>query len=325
MSSKSTSPKISSASPKKSSASKSSKSASTSSKKSSAKSSKSKSTSPEVKTILQAVDELPPDMQEELLDKLMSLKPSSSNRNLPLINKKFGDIYSHQRNLTKIKSAQTPLTKGMDGYGSMAIAYRDTYAYATLDKNFEKFTTKQLPKEVDAVVSIIGDIKLDKFSKNSPLSNQLNSIFKHTQKVYSMHNYPGGGHLSFVPNDWDKAFFILHYNESLEELEMQNNEKYANKGGKYYQQYNKDYIELWNSYNSTPDRLTFLQKHISHYRKYIEHYNPENTEIDKPKIDAFLKLNKDNTYAEYIQAIRNLPISVKKVVYYGDKNNIPIY
>ena len=89
---------------------------------------------------------------------------------------------------------------------------------------------------------------------------------------------------------------------------------------KNYEKYNKDYIELWNSYNSAPDRLTFLQKHIIKNRELIDEYDPETTEIDKPNIDAFLKLNNNNTYSEYIQAIQNLPISVKKIIYYKKPN-----
>ena len=317
----SASPKSASTSSKKSSASP--KSASTSSKKSSASSSK--RTSPEVKTILEAIDGLGTDMQEELLDKLMSLKPSSSNRNLPLrnylplINNKFADIYSYQRNLNKIKSAQTPLNKDMD-YPRLSLAEKMTYASTIFEKNFEKFTTKQLPKEVDNVVSIIGNKTLDKISKNSPLSNQLNTIFKNDEKVYSNYDGMENLHVGVYTADATKKAFLREYESYFRQINRNspNYEKFANKGEKYYQQYEKDFIELWNSYNSAPDRLTFLQKNIKKYRENIDEYDPENTEIDKPKIDAFLKLNKDITYSEYIRAIRNLPSSVKRVVYYGD-------
>ena len=312
MSSKSTSPKISSPSPKKSSASKSSK------KSSSSKSSK--STSPEVKTILQAVDELPPDMQEELLDILMSLKPSSSNRNLPLINKEFADIYSYQRKLSKITSAHIPVNKDLV-HSELQLADIQGYAEAIFEKNFKNFTTKHLPKEVNNVVSIIGDIKLDKFytSKNYlPISKQLNTIFKNKAKVYDNYDTINNLHVGIETANKTKRNFLKYYAEELEEISRNSPRyaTYANNGEKYYQQYEKDFIELWNSYNSAPDRLTFLQQNIKKYRKRIENYDPENTEIDKPKIDAFLELNKDITYSEYIKAILNLPISVKHIVYY---------
>ena len=89
---------------------------------------------------------------------------------------------------------------------------------------------------------------------------------------------------------------------------------------KNYEKFNKDFIELWNSYNSVPDRFPFLTKEIRKHRDLIENYNPETIEIDEPNIDAFLKLNKNNTYAEYIRAIRNLPISVKKIINYKKPN-----
>ena len=163
MSSKSTSPKKYSAS-------------------TSSSSKKSTTTSPEVKTLLEAVVELPPDMQEELIEKLMSYNRSNASaRNLPLINHKFADIYSYQRNLSKIKSAQKPLFKNLPE--SIIPAVSTSYIDLFFKENLHQFSTKNLSKEIKNVVSIIGDIKLDKISKNSPVKNELDKIFKNKRKL----------------------------------------------------------------------------------------------------------------------------------------------
>jgi hypothetical protein len=295
MSSKSTSPKISSASPKKSSP-KSPKSASTSPKKSSASSSK--KTSPEVKSILEAIDELGTDMKEEILDRLIPLK------------------------LNEFKSVQKPLNKDLDGYKNMSVADKQTYIAAIFEKNFEKFTTKNLPKEVNNVVSIIGDRTLDKISKNSPLNNRLNNIFKNVVKMQEAVETK----FFFISTaNLDKKEFLSDYEFAVNNRRKRNSpnyKKYKDKGKKYYEQYNKDFIQLWNSYNSAPDALPALQEQIIKHRQLIDNYDRETTEKDRPKIDAFLELNGNNTYAEYIRAIRNLPISVKKVVYYPPEEEI---
>ena len=273
---------------KKSRVSTTNKTATTSSKKSSASS---KRTSPEVKTILEAIDELGTDLKQEILDRLIPLK------------------------LSEFVSAQKPLTKDILS-PSCQPADRFDYVDMVFDENFKKFSTKHLAKEVNEVASIIGDKTIDTLSRNSPINNSLNNMFKNDRKLRCpLEGAPQGIYPRYLGND--EFGFHGNYNSKLKSLKDRYEiEKYKNKGNKYWQQFNKDYIELWNSYNSAPDILPHLQTEIKKYRDLIENYDDSTTEKDRPKIDEFLALNANNTYSEYIKAIRNLPISVKKIIYY---------
>jgi hypothetical protein len=153
----------------------------------------------------------------------------------------------------------------------------------------------------------------------------LNSIFKNEVKMDDV-GEAGYAHYPVSTANHHKHEFLREYKAYLDiNRNSPNYEKYANKGEKYYEQYNKDFIELWNSYNSAPDALPALQEQIIKHRGLIDNYNLSTTKTDKPKIDAFLELNGNNTYAEYIKAIRNLPISVKKVVYYPPEEEEYMY
>jgi len=304
----------------------------TSSKKSSA-SKNSKSTSPEVKTILKAIDELGTDMKGELLNKLMSYNRSNASaRNLPLVNKEFADSYTYTRNLTKIKSAQKSLFKDLPE--DIIPQVTTSYVQLFFKENLPEFSTKNLSKEIDNVVSIIGNIKLDKLNNFSPIKNELDKIFKNKRKLMDPmffddevdeDGFPKNIEMYAETEEGNKNTFKLMYSlftlnimhSNLSNAKKESLKKYMLRN---YEQYTKDYIELWNSYNSAPDRLMFLQKQIIKNRELIQKYDPETTEIDKPNIDAFLKLNNNNTYSEYIQAIRNLPMSVKQIIYYKRPN-----
>ena len=233
-----------------------------------------------IENVFELIDKLNPDMQREVFSKLLSYNPSNANsRKLSLVNNQFADVYSYTRKLTKIKSPT------------------------------KKLPIKSLSKQIDTVVKTIGDLKLKTLEKYSPVKDQIYEIF-HYSKIESPEN-----------QDEEADIYNMFPYDTLTEAK-EAYESYTN--SKDFKNKKKEFIESWNFQNSDVDyrmlgmsqfdRLGFIQNKIKEHRKYIELYDPENAQKDKPKIDAFLKINNNNTYAEYIQAIRELPFSAKVFV-----------
>jgi len=231
-----------------------------------------------IESVFELIDKLNPDMQNEVFSKLMSYKPTNaSNKILPLINNQFADTYSITRQLNKIKS-----------------------------KSPKQIPINSLSKKIDSVVATIGDLKLKTLDKYSPVKDQIYQIF-HWQNIK-------------LNEEDDDMFAYDTLAEAKETYEFHTH----NNNDKEFENKKKEFIESWNFQNSDIDyrmlgmsqfdRLGFIQTKIKEHRKYIELYDPENAKKDKPNIDSFLKLNKNNTYAEYIKAIRDLPLSAKVIV-----------
>lgn len=231
-----------------------------------------------IETVFELIDKLNPDMQKEVFNKLLSYNPSNANsRKLSLINNEFANTYSITRQLSKIKS-----------------------------KSPKKLPIKSLSKRINTVVATIGDLKIKTLEKYSPVKDQIYEIF-HWENIQL--------------NDEDDDMFaydtLAEAKETYEFHTHDNNDK-------EFEKKKQEFIESWNFQNSDGDyrmlgmsqfdRLGFIQNKIKEHRKYIQDYDPENAKKDKPNIDAFLKINKNNTYAEYIQAIRDLPFSAKVIV-----------
>ena len=73
------------------------------------------------------------------------------------------------------------------------------------------------------------------------------------------------------------------------------------------------------NYNRTSaesiEEMKNFQSRIKNSRNKITAYDPKNLDLDNQKIDSFLKMNPANiTYAEYIKALRDLPLRVKAVI-----------
>jgi hypothetical protein len=234
-----------------------------------------------IETVFELIDKLPPDMQNEVFNKLLSYNPSNANsRKLSLVNNEFADTYSITRQLSKIKS-----------------------------KSPKKLPIKSLSKRINTVVAMIGDLKIKTLEKYSPVKDLIYEMF-HYSKIQSPEN-----------QDEEADIYNMFAYDTLAEAK-EAYESYTNL--KDFENKKNEFIESWNFQNSDGDyrmlgmsqfdRLGFIQTKIKEHRKYIEDYDPENAKKDKPKIDAFLKINKNNTYAEYIKAIRDLPFSAKVIV-----------
>ena len=220
-----------------------------------------------IENVFELIDELPPDMKEEVFTKLMSFNPSNS-KNLSLINKELADCYSRTRKLGKITSP--------------------------VNLKIEK-----MPKITSQVVGVIGDLKIEKILKYSPVVQKLDNIVNDIKY----------DNLLFDEDDF--SYFSEYNNlaDAKRQYEINTNKTDFNKK-------KQDYIEIWNFMNSglksNPiEGIKNFQSRIKKSRKQIAAYDPENVKADNEKIDSFLKITANNTYDEYIKTLRDLPLSVK--------------
>jgi len=223
-----------------------------------------------IESVFELIDKLPRDLQEEVFTKLSSLNPSNaSNRNLPLLNNEFADIYSRTRRLSKIKS--TPQN-----------------------------SPKSLSKQVDSVVSIIGDLPLKKINQYSPVKDTLRNKFAHNR----------------IPKNIVYEASDMFMSDTLEKCR----EEYDGTD-KQFESKKKEWIEMWNFFASKSevdygdvnkyDLLKSDQTKIKRFKTKIKAFDHGK---DMDKVENYLKLNGNSTYAEYIKSVRELPLSAKAII-----------
>ena len=208
------------------------------------------------------IDKLPRDIKEEVFTKLMLFGPFNS-KNLLLVNNQFADVYSYTRRLAKIKSKSIPIDR--------------------------------LSKQIDSVVAIIGDLKLQKLDKYLPIKDILEDIFNYNN----------------INLTEEQEQYMFEYDTLIEAKEIYERRTNA----KDFEKRKQEYIEQWNFINCNfEDRINMNKNGIECFREEIDNYEPESTKEDNSKIDAYLKITRDNTYAEYINAVKDLPVSVKVII-----------
>ena len=230
----------------------------------------------QIENVFELIDKLNPDMQYEVFNKLLSYNPSNA-KNLSKVSKQFAETYSYTRRLSKIKS-----------------------------KSPEKSPVKNLSKQITSVSAVIGDLKLKKIQEYLPVKNELDKIFS------SKH----------LPNNlYDEAADNFMF-DTLEEVKEQ-----YNLTDKQFETKKQEYNEMWNflasnleydfgEVNSSGkitkyDRLKSNQTKIKKFMKEIKEFDHGK---DMDKVENYLKLNENSTYAEYTKTVKELPISAKAVV-----------
>lgn len=125
-----------------------------------------------------------------------------------------------------------------------------------------------------------------------------------------------------MPNDlYDEAADNFMF-DTLEEVKEQ-----YNLTDKQFETKKQEYNEMWNflasnleydfgEVNSSGkitkyDRLKSNQKKIKKFMKEIKEFDHGK---DMDKVENYLKLNENSTYAEYTKSVKELPISAKAVV-----------
>ena len=163
----------------------------------------------------------------------------------------------------------------------------------------KNLTIEKLPEITNKVFNVIGDLQIKKILKYYPVVQELNNIL---EKSNYKNLYDKEG-VAYLLNCKTLAKAKKHY-------EINTNKTDFNK-------IKKDYNDIWNfkhidPYYSYLGRIISFQSKIKKSRKLISKYDPENVNADNQKIDSFLKMNPANTtYAEYIKAVQDLPLSVK--------------
>lgn len=178
--------------------------------------------------------------------------------------------------------------------------FRNIYSYRHRLSNIHSATPKLMStnvrKQTDKVISTIGDLKLKTINEYTPIKDELSNIFT-------------------VDNIEDEAKELFMGFNTIEQAKQ----KYI----KDFDDKKRDFVESWNFDNSkldskigktTIDTLKFIQDKIKLHKSEILKFDKENADRDLQNIDSFLKLTKNNTYAEYIEKLRNLPFGAKVIV-----------
>ena len=227
-----------------------------------------------IESVFELIDKLPNDLQRKLFTDISSLNPSNASN----------------RNLPLLNNE-----------------FAETYSYTRRlskikSKSPEKSPVKNLSKQITSVSAILGDLKLKKIQEYLPVKNELDKIFS------SKH----------LPNDlYDEAADNFMF-DTLEEVKEQ-----YNLTDKQFETKKQEYNEMWNFLASNLeyeydfgevtkyDRLKSDQKKIKKFMKEIKEFDHGK---DMDKVENYLKLNENSTYAEYIKSVKELPISAKAVV-----------
>lgn len=234
-----------------------------------------------IESVFELIDKLPNDLQRKLFTDIRSLNVSNaSNRNLPLLNNEFAETYSYTRKLSKIKS-----------------------------KSPEKSPVKNLSKQITSVSAVIGDLKLKKIQEYSPVKKELDKIFSSKHLPNDLYEE--------ASDNFDNFLF-----DTLEQVKEQ-----YNLTDKQFETKKQEYNEMWNFLASNLeydfgevntrgkiakyDRLKSNQTKIKKCMKEVKEFDHAK---DMDKVENYLKLNENSTYAEYVKSVKELPISAKAVV-----------
>ena len=118
-------------------------------------------------------------------------------------------------------------------------------------------------------------------------------------------------HVKVLKTDLNKIDYNTDFDNSITDADTLQEAK-TNYNKEDFNEQKKDWENTWNKVYKNPDRLNFLQKKITLLKN--SSINFQDTPKNRENIDKFLKLNDNNTYEDYLTAIKNLPLGSKASV-----------
>lgn len=251
------------------------------------------------KTLEELMDDLPNDLKEVILEKLLtsqeSPKLSPKNKStLDAIINKFRVILSK----TASKTAKPRLSQ-------VNKEFRDKHSYYSriMKIPFEVETKETYKTKTPSVVKVIGNISLKKLTDDNN-GYMLTGSWGPAEKIH---------------NHLEDLFYYANlsdiYNANPINLRHKTYAEAKKTYANLYPESNfednvKEWNDMWN-YSHSSVRLKEIQSYIKKHKKFILKYEPEKLKENREILNSFLKLDENITYGKYISSIKKLPIGAK--------------
>lgn len=243
------------------------------------------------KTLEELMDDLPNDLKEVILGKLLTSQES------PKLSPKDKSILDSIINKLRVMLSKTASKTTKPRLSQVNKEFRDKHSYYSriMKIPFEVETKETYKTKTPSVVKIIGNISLKKLTddNNAPaekIHNHLEDLFYYDNltKIYS-NNPINLRHKTYA--EAKKKFTNLHPELNFEDKL-------------------NEWNDMWN-YSHSSVRLKDIQSYIKKDKKFLLKYEPEKLKENREILNSFLKLDENVTYGKYISSIKTLPIGVK--------------
>lgn len=273
---------------------------------------------PAKKTLEEMINDLPIDMQEEIIGKLITIKesPKTSPNTNPKISPKnksiISSIIKKLNTILTLKKTPTHTPKPTIRLSQVNKKFRDEMSYKTrlskLPMNINSLD--ELKKTADSVYNIMSNIKLKKI-EDQPYNLTGDNIPKNIKQI--LLRLPGNeyGNALHTPT-WE---ILKHANLEIYETldEAKNAYTTAHPDKKDFEQRKNEWEDMWNLEHYKYYTLSEIQDSIQKYKDKMLSYDIKNKEKNEKIMNSFMKLNENTTYGKYIDSMKKLPIGVKAI------------